>query len=98
MRYCPTYLFNLHIDNIIRYLQDIHRAEVVGHGVNISHYADDTVLMAAGKMWLKEMLDVIAMETQGKCLGLSSGKTEIMVFTKKQHIPRCSNVVNVGLA
>ncbi|CAG5129251.1 unnamed protein product, partial [Candidula unifasciata] len=78
----------------MRSLIDMPGIVVGGHNINNLRYADDTVLIATSQKELQEMIDIVVLESERMGLSLNNGKTEVMVVSKKQIIPKCVIKVN----
>ena len=53
-------LCNLYTENIFREVEDMNRVNIGGVNINNLRYADDTVLLAKGPMFLQALLTVMS--------------------------------------
>ena len=67
--------------------------KVGGQNITNLRYADDTVLLVKSEEDLQKILDVVVKESELKGLSINCKKTECMVVSKKNDIPRCSLIV-----
>ena len=78
----------------MRHSERTPRIQIEGHNINNLRYADDTVLTAETEEGLQELLDTVVKEREIKGLTLSSKKTEIMVISRKNNIPKCKVTID----
>ena len=67
---------------------------VGGRNINNIRYADDTALVADSKEKLQELLTTIQRKSEEHGLNINTGKTEILVVSKKAETPRCNIHIN----
>ena len=72
----------------MRHLEGIPGIQIGGHNINNLRYVDDTVLIAETEEDLQELLDTGIKESEIKGLTLNSKKTEVMVVSRKNDIPK----------
>ena len=87
-------LFNIYSEMILRGIENLGGINVGGHIINNLRYADDTVLIADSEDKLQEILTTVAEESEKKGLQLNAKKTECMVVSKKNDIPKCNITCN----
>ena len=87
-------LFSLYSENIFRNVEDINGIIIGGRIINNIRYADDTVLIADSEQDLQHLVDAVVAHSEQLGLELNCKKTQIMVVTKKNDIPRCNIHVN----
>ena len=83
-------LFNIYSEMILRNIENLEGVHVGGHNINNLRYADDTVLIADSEDKLQRILSTAAEESERKGLQLNAKKTECMVVSKKNAIPKCN--------
>ena len=87
-------LFNLYTEKIFREVEDMKGINIGGVNINNLRYADDTVLLAEGPMFLQALLT--AVNEKGKPYGMKMNiiKTKSMVISRKNPVPNIS--ISVG--
>ena len=77
-------LFNLYTENIFREVEDMKGVNIGGVNIINLRYADDTVLLAEGPMFLQALLT--AVNEKGKLYGMEMNiiKTKSMVISRKK--------------
>ena len=83
-------LFNLYTEKIFREVEDMQGVNIGGVNINNLRYADDTVLLAEGPMFLQALLT--AVNEKGKPYGMEMNiiKTKSMVISRKKPVPNIS--------
>ena len=83
-------LFNLYTEKIFREVGDMKGVNIGGVNINNLRYADDTVLLAEGPMFLQALLT--AVNEKGKPCGMEMNiiKTKSMVISRKKPVPNIS--------
>ena len=83
-------LFKLYPEKIFREVEDMKGVNIGGVNVNNLRYADDTVLLAEGPMFLQALLT--AVNEKGKSYGMEMNiiKTKSMVISRKKPVPNIS--------
>ena len=83
-------LFNLYTEKIFREVEDMKGINIGGVNINNLRYADDTVLLAEGPMFLQALLT--AVNEKGKPYGMEMNiiKTKSMVISRKKPAPKIS--------
>ena len=83
-------LFNLFTEKIFREVEDMKEVNIGGVNINNLRYADDTVLLAEGPMFLQALLT--AFNEKGKPYGMEMNiiKTKSMVISRKKPVPNIS--------
>ena len=83
-------LFNLYTEKIFREVEDMKGVNIGGVYINNLRYADDTVLLAEGLMFLQASLT--AVNEKGKLYGMEMNiiKTKSMVMSRKKPVPNTS--------
>ena len=80
-------LINLYTEKIFREVEDMKGVYIGGVNINNLRYADDTVLLAEGPMFLQALLT--AVNEKGKPYGMEMNtiKTKSMVISRKKPVP-----------
>ena len=86
-------LFSLYSEYIMRSIQGQPGINVGGSIINNLRYADDTVLIATNEEELQAILNIIDSESEAVGLGINIKKTETMVISRKQEIPKCKIIL-----
>ena len=83
-------LFNLYTEKIFREVKDMKGVNIGGVNINNLRYADETVLLAEGPMFLQALLT--AVNEKGKPYGMEMNiiKTKSMVISRKNSAPKIS--------
>ena len=83
-------LFNLYTEKIFREVEDIKGINIRGVNINNLRYADDTVLLSEGPMFLQVLLTVV--NEKGKPYGMEMNiiKTKSMMISRNQPVPNIS--------
>ena len=83
-------LFNLYTEKIFREVEDMKGVNIGGVNINNLRYADDTVLLEEGPMFLQALLT--AVNEKGKPYGMEMNiiKTKSMVISRKKPVPNIS--------
>ena len=83
-------LFNLYTEKIFREVEDMKGVNIGGVNINNLRYADDTVSLAEGPMFLQALLT--AVNEKGKPYGMEMNiiKTKSMVISRKKPVPNSS--------
>ena len=83
-------LFNLYTEKIFREVEDMKGVNIGGVNINNLSYANDTVLLAEGPMFLQALLT--AVNEKGKPYGMEMNiiKTKSMVISRKKPVPNIS--------
>ena len=83
-------LFNLYTEKIFREVEDMKGVNIGGVNINNLRYADDTVLLAEGPMFLQALL--IAVNEKGTPYGMEMNitKTKSVVISRKKPVPNIS--------
>ena len=87
-------LFSLYSEMIMRHLEGTLGIQTGGHNINNLRYADGTVLIAETEEDLQELVDTVVKESKIKGLTLNSKKTEVMVVSRKNDIPKCKITID----
>ena len=84
------HLFHLYTEQIFREVEDMKGVNIGGVNINNLIYADDTVLLAEGPMFLQALLT--AVNEKGKLYGMEIKiiKTKSMVISRKKPVPNIS--------
>ena len=84
------YLFNLYTEKIFREVEDMKGVNIGGVNINNLRYADDTVLLAQGPMFLQALLT--AVNEKGKTYGMEMNiiKTKSIMISRKRPVPNIS--------
>ena len=78
----------------MRHLERTPGIQIGGHNINNLRYADDTILIAETEEDLQELLDTVVKESEMKGLTLNSKKTEVVVVSRKNDIPKCKITIS----
>ena len=83
-------LFNLYTEKIFREVEDMKGINIGGVNISNVRYADDTVLLPEGPMFLQALLT--AVNEKGKPYGMEMNiiKTKSMVISRKKPAPKIS--------
>ena len=83
-------LFNIYTEKTFREVEDMKGINIEGVNINNLRYADDTVLLAEGPMFLQALLT--AVNKKGKPYGMEMNimKTKLMVISRKKPVPDIS--------
>ena len=83
-------IFNLYTEKIFREVEDMKGVNIGGVNINNLRYADETVLLAEGPMFLQALLT--AVNEKGKLYGMEMSiiKTKSMVISRKKPAPNIS--------
>ena len=86
-------LFNLYTEKIFREVEDMKGVNIGGVSINNLRYADDTVLLPGGPMFLETLLT--AVNVKGKPYGIEMYiiKTKSMVISREKPVPNISIIV-----
>ena len=89
MHYHQIYSIYTH-EKIFREVEDMEGVNIGGVNINNLRYADDTVLLAEGPMFLQALLT--AVNEKGKLYGMEMNiiKTKSMVISRKKPVPNIS--------
>ena len=87
-------LFSFYGENIMREIEEMEGLKVGGKNIDNIRYADDTALVADSKEKLQELLTTIQRKSEEHGLNINTGKTEILVVSKKAETPRCNIHIN----
>ena len=81
------HLFNLYTEKIFREVEDMKGINIGGVNINNLRYADNTVSLAEGPMFLQALLT--AVNEKGKPYGMEMNiiKTKSMVISRKKPVP-----------
>ena len=83
-------LFNLYTEKIFREVEDMKGVNIGGVNINNLRYADETVLLVEGPMFLQALLT--AVNEKGKPYGMEMNtiKTKSMMISRKKSVPNIS--------
>ena len=83
-------LFNLYTEKIFREVEDMKGVNIGVLNINNLRYADDTVLLAEGAMFLQALLTTV--NEKGKPYGMEMNiiKTKSMMISRKKPVPNLS--------
>ena len=80
----------MHMEMIMRELDDMYGFRIGGTVVSNRRYADDTVIIAESEEQLQRLTNVVVTKSEAKGLYLNSAKSFAMVFSKASQIPTCN--------
>ena len=85
-------LFNLYTEKIFREVEDMKGVNIGGVNINNVRYADDTVLLAEGPMFLQALLTAVSEKGKPYGMEMSIFKTKSMVIknSRKKPVPNIS--------
>ena len=82
------HMFNLYSEIILRGINDFEGIKVNGVNINNIHYADDTVLISTSPRELQKMLNELEKISEQYGMSINVNKTERLVVTKLETVPR----------
>ena len=83
-------LSNLYTEKIFREVEDMKGVNIGGVNINIRRYADDTVLLAKGPMFLQALLTGFNEKGKPYDMEMNIIKTKSMVISRKKPVPNIS--------
>ena len=83
-------LFNLYTEKIFREVEDMKGINIGGVNINNLRYADDTVLLAEGPVFLQALLTAVNEKGEPYGMEMNMVKTKSMVMGRKGPAPRIS--------
>ena len=83
-------LFNLYSEKIFREVEDMKGVNIGGVNINNLRYADNTVLLAEGPMFLQALLTAVNEKGKPYGMGMNTIKTKSMVISRKKPVPNNS--------
>ena len=83
-------LFNLYTEKIFREVEDMKGVHIGGVNINNLRYADDTVLLPEGPMFLQALLTAVNQKSKPYGMEMNIIKTKSMVIIRKKPVPNIS--------
>ena len=83
-------LFNVYTEKIFREVEDMKGVNIGGVNINNLRYADDTVLLAEGLMFLQSLLKAVNEKGQPYGMEVNIIKTKSMMMSRNKPMPNIS--------
>ena len=85
-------LFHLYTEKLFREVEDMKGVDIGGVNINNLRYADDTVLLAEGPMFLQDLLTAVNEKRKPHGMEMNIIKTKSMVISRKKPVPNSFSV------